>query len=214
MLARAPASDPTTRADVLLSMGTRHPPSRGLVYSLLRPLGRPLPSEPGTRAFGTLTARTLTTGVRRRYGRFPCSDLGLGCPARFWSGFDRALLVWALRLAARVLPLVSDRALTRLCGPLAWLGGLARFFGSEPGSLRLERHSQRGLVGVMEIHAPTRGLDVPALPAVWAASRLVGQARSKARALGDVVPAQPQREALVAAGYRVDAWPPFDPASA
>lgn len=207
MIARAPAGDVTTHVEVFLSMGTRHRPSPGLMHSLLRPLGRPLPGAPSLKAFRARTARTLGNGARRLYGRFPCADLGLGCPARFWSGFDRAPLVWALSAASLLLPLLSDRTLVWLCRPLAALGALLGPLGSEPGSLRLERHRAGEAADVVEIHAPTRGLDVPALPAVWAATRLVGVEQAKVRSLSDVVSAEQQRAALTGAGYRVVAPP-------
>ncbi|MBK6807558.1 MAG: hypothetical protein IPG81_01410 [Sandaracinaceae bacterium] len=203
MVASAPPGEQTERVEVLLSMGSRHRPSRGLLHSLLRPLGRALPEDPAARAFRSMTTRTLGSGVRRRYGRFPCPDLGLGCPVRFWSGFDRGALVWALSALSWVTPWVPGWLLLALAGPVARVATLTSFLGGEAGSLRLERHRRVGPPEVMEIHAARRGLDVPALPAVWAAARLVGQSSSSARRLEDVIPAREQHQALEASGYVV-----------
>ncbi|MCA9536806.1 MAG: hypothetical protein H6726_25425 [Sandaracinaceae bacterium] len=199
----APDGDDTERVEVLLSMGSRHRPSRGLVYSLLRPLGRALPEDPKARAFRGLTTRTLTSGVRRRYGRFPCPDLGLGCPVRFWSGFDRGALVWALSAVSWVTPWVPSWLLLRVAAPLSRVAAVASLVGGEAGSLRLERHRRDGAPDVLEIHAARDGLDVPALPAVWAAMRLVGQTTSRARRLDEVIDAPAQRAALEQSGYVV-----------
>jgi hypothetical protein len=203
MVASAPPRDPTAWVEVLLSMGSRNRPSRGLLYSLLRPLGRALPEDPAARAFRSLTSRNLTSGVRRRYGRFPCPDLGLGCPVRFWSGFDRGALVWALSAVSWLTPWVPSSVLLALAGPLARVAALSSFVGGEAGSLRLERHRHEGPPEVMEIHAARHGLDVPALPGVWAAARLVGHAASSARRLEEVISARQQQEALEASGYEV-----------
>lgn len=203
VMANESPSDPTERVEVLLSMGSRNRPSRGLLYSLLRPLGRALPEDPEARAFRSLTTRTLTSGVRRRYGRFPCPDLGLGCPVRFWSGFDRGVLVWALSAISRVTPWVPSRLLLALAAPLARVAAVTSFLGGEAGSLRLERHRRDGAPEVVEIHATRDGLDVPALPAVWAATRLVGNTTSRARRLDEVIDAGAQRAALEQSGYAV-----------
>ena len=209
-LARALLRDPLmgehaepARVEILLSMGSRHRPSPGLMAGLLGPLGRPLPEQPMARAFGELTRRRLSAGELRWYGRFPCPQLELGCPARFWSGFDRAPLVWALRGLGALLGRVSPQRVAQACGPLARVAALWSPLGTWPGSLRLEREDALGRRWALELRAPQRGLDVPAMPAAWAATRLVGRPRSTARQLDELMSPHAMLQALRAAGLEV-----------
>ncbi len=187
-------------AEVALSMGSRNAPSAGLIYSLLRPLGRPLPRQPG-RAWRARATRALSDGTRRTYGSYPCPALGLDAPVSLWSGFDRALLWWPLYAASWLLPWVPDRALAWISRPAAWLATGWRPLGGHEGSLRLAwRDAQGAEVVVGELLAPRAGLDIPALPAVWAATRLRGTAQA-ARSLDALISAPEAIALLTARGY-------------
>ena len=82
---------------------------------------------------------------------------------------DRPALSRALWLAARVLPGLPSPLLKHLCRLAQRAMPLVRRQGTMLGILSLEAFDERGrLVGEIEVRARERGLDVPALPAVWA----------------------------------------------
>lgn len=193
-----------SRVEVLLSMGSNNPASAGLIYSLLRPLGRPLATQPGGGdAWHERTSRRLMTGHKRSYGAYPCPELNLGLPVRFWSGFDRGLLWYPLRVAAMLTPHLKDETLMRLSALAAKLVPLWRPLGTRLGSLRLECWDERGeLRKGLELHARRDGLDIPALPAVWASLALLGTAR-RARSLDELVSEEMAKADLTRRGYKL-----------
>lgn len=203
-------SPDVARVDVLLSMGSRNPASAGLLYSLMRPLGQPAPEQ--ERWWGRATTRVLIDGRQRRYGNFPSAwsarqltERGEQIDAHFWSGFDRQLLWACLWLASWFLPLIPDLALFILCRlavPLTWLW---RPLGTRRGSLVIERTVIEGWrTQSLEIHAARRGLMIPAMPAAWAAARLLeGAEVSGVSHLGQLMSAKEMVGALQGAGYEV-----------
>lgn len=198
------ATSELARVEVLLSMGSDNPASTGLIYSLLRPLGRPLAAQPGGGyAWHERTTRRLMTGHKRSYGAYPCPELDLGLPVRFWSGFDRGLLWYPLRVAAMLTPHLKDETLMRLSALAAKLVPLWRPLGTRRGSLRLECLDERGALhkGV-ELHARSAGLEIPALPAVWASVALLGTTRA-ARSLDELISEEAATADLTRRGYEL-----------
>ena len=108
-------------------------------------------------------------------------------------GFDRALINTFLYLASFILPHWSDRALLRACKlsvPLLRLfwGGVSTIIGGTEGRLTLIARDRANLpVQQIEVIAPTNGLDIPAITAVWATQRiLLGQSNIHAEMRGCV----------------------------
>ena len=170
---RLGAGDPPTAFDAWLAIGTRNPTSTGLVYGLLRPLGRPLPD--GSRSFSRLVPRGAAL-----YGRYPYPTSpevvqvdGREVPLRFHVGFDRPLLMRALVASNSLWPGRSDRDLRRIARLGSSIGNLLRPFGGRTGRLFLEAKNTRGeSISILEVTAFSEGLDVPAQPAAWVAGEL------------------------------------------
>lgn len=206
------STSPVKSAQIFLSMGSDNPASAGLIYSLLRPLGRPLPDAPTLKAWHERATRRLTSGHTRVYGSYPCPALELGVPTRFWSGFDRGLLWYPLRAAAMLTPHLSDKTLMRVSKLAAYIARLVRPFGTRRGSLRLECLDERGaLQGGLELHARRDGLDIPALPAVWASLALLGTSRAVSR-LDELISAEEAKADLSRRGYEHVVLDPRDEA--
>jgi hypothetical protein len=96
-------SSDVTSLSAWLSLGSANPPSRGLVTTLLAPLGRPAPA--GGRWFTQLVTAEASDGRRLRFGSWPApvpkAGLRIGArrlPLRFYVGFDRGYLTLGLRL--------------------------------------------------------------------------------------------------------------------
>jgi hypothetical protein len=159
---------------VLLSMGSANPTTPTLLFSLLHPLGSRAPD--GSRYFDRLVSKSPVLASTRLYGRFPSSfdttGLRLGervLPATLFAGLDRDMLDRVLWVAAKIIPTLSSRLLMRLCR-LANPGmSLLRRFGTPVGVLAIEAHGEDGaLLDEIDVRADREGLDIPALPSVWA----------------------------------------------
>lgn len=180
VLAQEWAGRPDVRqVRVFLGMGSRNPVSPALFYSLLEPLGRRAPD--GSRYFARLVRRRLRRLPARLYGRYPSAfdrdGLRVGdrvLPATFHAGFDRPYLGYALWCAARLVPHLSRAGLESLCR-LAQPGmPLVQALGTPVGVLSVEGLDGAGRVAAeIEVRAAREGLNVPALPAVWAVRRLL-----------------------------------------
>jgi hypothetical protein len=191
-----------------LSLGSANPPSRGLVTSLLAPLGRHAPG--GGRWFTRVESRASADGRRLSFGSWPApATLALGArrvPFRFHAGFDRRALTLALRVAAPLLAGVPARSLPALAAAALPLARAARAFGTPHGALLLLAHDASGAeLGRVELHARAHGLDIPAAPALWVAQRLLAGAPLPGGVRG--LEAFVSREAAVAwlrgAGYEL-----------
>jgi hypothetical protein len=167
---------------VLLGMGSANPVSPTLFCSLLRPLGAKAPD--GSRYFAQLVRKRLR-GLRvRLYGRYPSSFDTTGMllgdralPVRFYAGMDRQECGYGLWLAAWVVPWLSLGRLQRLCGLAMPAVSLVQRFGTKVGVLSVEARDPRGrIVEEVEVRATQEGLNVPALPSVWAVRRLFDEA--------------------------------------
>jgi hypothetical protein len=173
------------RVDAWLSLGSDNPVSPGLLAGLLAPLGRPRPD--GTRWFGTTRAFAIDERVLR-FGDYPApwaDGIPLGdrsVPVAFHVGFDRAWLTRGLAAVGAVFGRVPERRVARLAAPLAPLARTLRRFGTPRGALAVVASDAAGAeVARVEVAARENGLDVPALPAVWAAAAL---ARASAPRVG------------------------------
>jgi hypothetical protein len=202
--------DDVRRVRVLLGMGTANPVSPTLFYSLLSPLGSRAPD--GGRYYDRLVRKRLRGLPARLYGRFPSpfdtDGIRIGnrvLPATFHAGMDRAPAVHALWLAARVVPHLPRGALYRLCRLAQPVLPLVRALGTLVGVLSVEALDADGrLVAEMEVRAPREGLNVPALPAVWAAGRLVaGEPPPGPLRLQQLITPQEAAGWLRAEGYQV-----------
>jgi hypothetical protein len=191
------------------SVGSRKAVSAALLYALLRPLGRPLAEAPGVAPPGAPVRREVR-GAVFWFGRhaWPRGAGGARCGARsvpiaHHVGMDRRGQARALRALAPALGALSEQALWRACRiarPLApWIARL----GAETGALRVEALDAAGLVvDAVDVRAP-RGLELAALPPVWAAAALLdGRApRPGALRLDELVP-----PAELAARMREAGW--------
>ncbi|HEU4431688.1 MAG TPA: saccharopine dehydrogenase NADP-binding domain-containing protein [Myxococcota bacterium] len=192
---RAPRAAEIARVSVYLSVGSRNPVSAGLLASVLAPLGRRMPD--GARCFAGLRALRSSDGRLLRFGAYPAAfprgELAIGAraaPARFWFGFDRAALSALLRLAAPALAQLPREAIAPLARALLPLARAAPLFGTPRGLLALVAEDAAGReLARIELSANERGLDVPAAPPIWLATRLArAPAPSGARELSELVP--------------------------
>jgi hypothetical protein len=202
--------DDVRRVRVLLGMGTRNPVTPTLLYSLLRPLGSR--AADGSRYFSRLVRKRLRGLPPRYYGRFPSPFdtagihiAGRAVPATFHAGLDRAAAVHVLWLAARLVPHLQRETLAWLCRAAQPVMPLVQALGTPVGVLSVEARDGGGrLVAEVEVRALREALNVPALPAVWAARGLLAQqpATGPVR-LEQLVSPQEAAEWLRADGYQV-----------
>jgi hypothetical protein len=206
--------DEVRRIRVLLGMGTANPVSPALLYSLLMPLGAQAPD--GGRYYDSLVRKRLRGLPARLYGRFPSPFDAAGVrvggralPTTFYAGLDRAAAVYALWWAARVVPHLSRGALSRLCRLARPALPLVQALGTPIGVLSVEALDGEGrLVAEVEVRAQREGLNVPALPSVWAACRLLaGGPWSGPLRLPQLIAPQEAAGWLRAEGYRVAGMP-------
>jgi hypothetical protein len=195
---------------ILLGMGSANPVSPALFYSLLSPLGSSAPD--GSRYYDRLVRKSLRGLPARLYGRFPspfdAAGIRIGgrvLPATFYAGMDRAAAVHALWCAARIVPHLPRGALARLCGLAQPVMPLVRALGTLVGVLSVEALDGAGrLLAEVEVRAPREGLNIPALPSVWAARRLLAEKPSPGPLrLEQLVTPGEAAEGLRAEGYRV-----------
>lgn len=200
-----------------LSMGSRNPTSRTLIYSLFEPLSGSGPGRApdGSAYFSSTLTRTSPDGKTLRYGRYafprdaesaPRARARL--PLEFYVGFDRSVLVRALAWSKPILSRLSERSLGLASALSRPAVGALSVFGSRAGRLEVVAidHSGKEL-GASWVIAPSEGLDIPAAPAVWAAAALLGTGdqshRSGVLGLADLVSAQHARSWLAQHGYIV-----------
>lgn len=173
---------PDEALNILLSMGSDNPPTPSMIHNLLAPLGLPIAAAPGSpRAFHHSLKRVLLSGDARVYGRYPWPRPAVDSP-QLWIGFDRAALATALRAAAK---LGIAQALASHAEALTPFARWWRPLGTTKGSLRVEWCDAAKVVAAVEVHAERDGLNIPAMPAAWAAQRLLGSQR-KASQLGEL----------------------------
>lgn len=163
----------------LLSMGTRNPPSRGLVAGLFTPLGRRAPG--GGRWFTKLVRAEISDGRRLWYGAWPAPYPKAGArigkqrvPVRFYAGFDRLWVTAGLRFAAPFVGRLPLRWIPTLAGVALPFVRAATVVGTPRGVLLVRAEDAGGAeLDRVEVHALANGLDVPAAPVVWVVQSLL-----------------------------------------
>jgi hypothetical protein len=194
--------------DAWLSLGSRNPAGPGMLHGLMRPLGRARPD--GGRWFDALAWRRVDGRVLA-FGRYPSGLAGgrarIGereVAVRFHAGFDRALWVRALALAAPRLGALSDPGLARLARALAPAARLASLLGTPRGALRVEARDAAGeIAAAVEVVALRDGLDVPASPPLWAARAIPRAPRAGVLRLAELVTRTEALAGLAALGCAV-----------
>jgi len=161
------------------SVGSRKAVSSALLFALVRPLGRALPEAPGAVSPGPVLAREVR-GRPFWFGRhpWPRGAEGARCgaqriPIAHHVGMDRRIQARALKALAPFGGRLPERAVwaaCRLTRPLA--PGIARL-GGAAGVLRVEAFDADGRVrDAIEVRAAS-GLELAALPPLWAAHALL-----------------------------------------
>jgi hypothetical protein len=192
-----------------LSIGSRKPVSAALLYALLRPLGR---SAPGGERFPGAVVRRRIQGADFWFGRHPwprgasgARVAGRGVAVDYRVGMDHRGQAQALRVLAPLLGLAPERVLRRACRALQPATRLVQRLGAERGVLAVEALDAGGAVlGSVEVLAP-RGLDLAALPSVWAARALLGGGAPGARSFADLAAPAALSEWMRSAGWIVTA---------
>lgn len=164
---------------VYLSLGSRKPVSTTLLYCLLRPLGQRSPTQ--EKYYDRLTQKNFAEISPRFFGRYPASfeETGLELetkkvPALFYVGMDTWFHGKALQWGGFFLPYFSNQALLAICSVIQWWTPIITRLGKDLGLLLLEGYNSRGeVIHRLEIRAPQQGLNIPALPVVWATKRLL-----------------------------------------
>ena len=191
---------PEAERTVLLSVGIRNDLSAALMYGLLRPLGQ---KHGRGRWWHHRTSRILFDGSRRRYGTHPGS--WANDRTTFFCGLDQPIAYWGLLVGSLATRHMSDEVLYRLCQLLLPIAGPLGRLGTRHGSLRLEQRSGKRLDAVVEVRAESNGLDIPALPACWAALALLGRTDSSgAVTLHELTNSAAVLNDLESRGYAVD----------
>ncbi|NOY61773.1 MAG: NAD-dependent epimerase/dehydratase family protein [Gammaproteobacteria bacterium] len=164
--------------NVYLNMGSANPVTPGLIQGLLQPLGMKLSS--GQRCFRRLRTRKHRDGIKKRYGNYPIpfhkgvEVAGHDIAVRFYVGFDRSYINYALAASSFIIPRLSPKRLKQLSSRLALPASLLRCCGSDEGRLVLEACNTAGqCIMEVEIIARQQGLTLPAAPSVWAARVLL-----------------------------------------
>src|SRR5262245_33997934 len=197
--------------EIFLSMGSANRLTPGLLASLTLPLGMRLHSPDGGVSYRQLRRRHLHGLGPRLFGRYPSpfdeQGLDLGdrrALARFWVGLDRSWIVYALRAVSYLRPRVRDRTWVALAEKARPLVGLANRVGGRAGGLRIEALNVAGhVLGAVNYLAPREGLNIPALPAVWATRALLEAAQTGFRPLRTLVLFAEAATSLRAHGFDV-----------
>lgn len=195
------------RIEAHLAMGSKNPVSAALVYSLLLPL-----KESRTRTFDRLKRRDFGCGLHRLFGSYPSPFDGGGLtaangrmvPTGFWISFDKTLYSVGLFIAGRILPMMPKSLIRLGANLLQPVAPLIRMAGGTQGFLAVEAlNANGGVLYTVIVVAEREGLDVPALPSVWAACHLLENPDKAVRRLSDVLTYPDMKQLLETAGYPV-----------
>jgi len=197
--------------EIFLSMGSANRLTPGLIASLTLPLGVRLSSPDGGMSYRQLRRRHLHGLGPRLFGRYPSpfdeQGLSLGdrrVLTRFWVGLDRTWIVYALRALSYLRPRFRDRTWVALAEKAQPLAGLANLFGGPVGGMRIEALDAAGnVLGAVNYLAPREGLNIPALPSVWAARALLAVGQPGFRPLRTLVTFEEAATSLRAHGFEV-----------
>jgi hypothetical protein len=197
--------------EIFLSMGSANRLTPALLASLTLQLGVRLRCPEGGASYRQLRRRHLHGLGPRLFGRYPSpfDEQGLNLAGRwvrtrFWVGFDRSWIVYALRALSHLRPRFHDRTWVALAEKARPLLALANLVGGRAGGLRVEALDGAGNVrGAVNYLAPREGLTIPALPAVWAARALLDVAQPGFRPLRTLVTFEEAAASLRAQGFEV-----------
>lgn len=186
------------------SIGSRKAVSGALLYALLRPLGRR--GAGGLRAPGPIVERRIG-GMRFWFGLYPWprgahARLADRLPIELRVGMDNRGQARALRALAPFVGRVPEPWLLRASRAFQPATRLVTRLGAATGALAVEALDGSGTtLAAAEVVAP-QGLDLAALPPVWAARALLA-ARAPAGpvALSTLLP-----PSELAAAMRVEGW--------
>ncbi len=162
---------------VWFSVGSRKPVSGALLYALLRPLGRV--GEGGAPYPGPVTERALD-GARFWFARHPwprgdgrARVEGGAFPVDYRIGMDHRGQAVALRALAPLLGRLPERWLLRACRAAQPATRAITRLGGARGALAVEWLDAAGAPQRGAVVLAPQGLDLAALPAVWAARALL-----------------------------------------
>jgi hypothetical protein len=197
--------------EVFLSMGSGNRLTPGLLASLTLPLGVRLRSADGDVSYRQLRRRHLHGLGWRLFGRYPSPfdahglNLGdQGVLTRFWVGLDRSWIVYALRALSYLRPRFHDRTWMVLAEKARPLVALANRVGGRVGGLRIEAlNGASNVLGAVNYLAPGEGLNIPALPSVWAARALLAGTQPGFRPLRTLVTFAEAATSLRGQGFAV-----------
>jgi hypothetical protein len=200
-----------TAFEVFLSMGSANRLTPGLLASLTLPLGMRLRSPEGGLCYRQLRRGNLHGLGPRLFGRYPSpfDEQGLSLaewrvPTRFWVGLDRSWIVYALQALSYLRPRFRDRSWVVVVEKARPLAGLVNRVGGRIGGLRIEGLDATGnVLGAVNYGAPQEALNIPALPAVWAARALLDVAHPGVRPLRTLVTFEEAAHSLRAHGFEV-----------
>jgi hypothetical protein len=112
--------------------------------------------------------------------------------------------VYALRGLSYLRPRFRDRTWVALAETSLPLVGLANQVGGSVGGLRIEAlDAERRVLGAVNFRAPREGLNIPALPSLWAARALLDVAGHGLRPLRTLVTFAEAATSLRAHGFDV-----------
>lgn len=162
-----------------LSMGSNNNVSPTLIYSLLRPLGKL--DKNNKKYFAQLIKKSFPQAGKRLYGNYPSAFEQVGIkinnqlfPANFYVGFDKTAYSYLLFLASKILPKIPDNLLFNLSKIANLFTPIIKSIGSPTGILLIEAlDKNQNILDKIEILANSEGLNIPALPSVWTAKKLL-----------------------------------------
>ncbi|MBL8194890.1 MAG: saccharopine dehydrogenase NADP-binding domain-containing protein [Blastocatellia bacterium] len=164
---------------VFLSMGSNNNVSPTLIYSLLRPLGKL--DKNNRKYFAQLIKKFFPQAGKRLYGNYPSAFEQIGVKinnqfleANFYVGFDKPIYSYLLFLASKILPKIPDNLLFNLSKIADLFTPIVKSIGSQTGILLIETlDKNQNILDTIEILANSEGLNIPALPSVWTAKKLL-----------------------------------------
>jgi hypothetical protein len=168
-----------SKIEVFLSVGSSNKISSTLIYSFLQPFSLELPNN--AKLFSKLVEKYFNGIGKRLYGNYlstyDLSGANVGnkiVPLNFYISFDKPFYSYLLILLSKIFPLISEELLKYLSKIFYLPTPLINAIGSPIGILLIEALGEKNeILAKIEIQAKTEGLNVPAIPTVWAAEKLL-----------------------------------------
>jgi len=195
-----------------LSMGSNNNVSPTLIYSLLRPLGKL--DKNNKKYFAQAIKKSFPQAGKRLYGNYPSAFELTGIKinnqlleANFYVSFDKPIYSYLLFLASKILPKIPDNLLFNLSTIANLFTPIIKFIGSPVGILLIEAlDKNQNILDKIEILANSEGLNIPALPSVWTAKKLLENnlnSLNKTLSLSDLFSPKEIFQLLKEEGYKV-----------